>query len=66
MLARSRAIPWLGEFRVVLDPEFPVRVDDRGVEIAARHARELRDAGLRPAEGRENAEEVEELLVEVG
>lgn len=66
VLARSRAIPWLGEFRVVLDPEFPVRVDDRGVEIAARHARELRDAGLRPAEGRENAEEVEEPRVEVG
>jgi hypothetical protein len=45
VMARSRALPWLGEFRVVLDPRFPVRVDDSGVRSAARLAVELRAAG---------------------
>jgi hypothetical protein len=46
VMQRSRAIPWLGEFRVVLDPVFPVRVDDGGADSAARTARELRAAGM--------------------
>jgi dsDNA-binding SOS-regulon protein len=47
---RARATPWLGEFRVVLDPRFPVRVDESGVRSAARLAAELRAAGAGPAE----------------
>jgi hypothetical protein len=46
VMGQSRAIPWLGEFRVVLDPRFPVRVDDSGLKSAARRARELRAAGV--------------------
>jgi len=44
VMERSRAVPWLGEFRVVLDPQYPVRVDDSGVRSAAKHASELRAA----------------------
>jgi len=50
VMARSRAMPWLGEFRVVLDPVFPVRVDDGGVRSAARQASEMRAEGLGPSE----------------
>ena len=50
VMARARALPWLGEFRVVLDPRFPVRVDESGVRSAARLAAELRAAGAGPAE----------------
>ena len=47
---RARATPWLGEFRVGLDPRVPVRVDESGVRSAARLAAELRAAGAGPAE----------------
>ena len=66
VLERSQPVPWLGEFRVVLDPQFPVRVDDGGVEIAARHARDLRRAGLGRAEDAEEATEEHESRVETG
>jgi hypothetical protein len=68
VMERSRAIPWLGEFRIVLDPRFPVRVDDSGVKNAARRARELRAAGA-VAPGTENEApqgESDEPIVEVG
>ena len=68
VMARSRALPWLGEFRVVLDPRFPVRVDDSGVRSAARRAGELRAAGVGPAEPPAEAPRVEDrgTRVEVG
>jgi dsDNA-binding SOS-regulon protein len=52
VMARATAVPWLGEFRVVLDPRFPVRVDDSGVRSAARKAIEMRAAGESPGEAR--------------
>jgi hypothetical protein len=68
VMARSRALPWLGEFRVVLDPQFPVRVDDSGVRSAARRAGELRAAGVGPAAPPTEAPRVEDegTRVEVG
>jgi len=68
VMARSRALPWLGEFRVVLDPQFPVRVDDSGVRSAARRAGELRAAGVGPAAPATEAPRVEDegTRVEVG
>ncbi|MCK5489401.1 MAG: peptidyl-prolyl cis-trans isomerase [Gemmatimonadetes bacterium] len=45
VLERSNPVPWLGSFRVVLDPRFPVRVDDNGASNAARRATELRATG---------------------
>jgi hypothetical protein len=68
VMARSRAVPWLGEFRVVLDPMFPVRVDESGVRSAARHAAELRSAGIAtPAPGEEAPRGADgETRVEVG
>ena len=68
VMARSRALPWLGEFRVVLDPRFPVRVDESGVRSAARRASELRAAGTGPAEPIRDIPQVERrpTTVEVG
>jgi len=68
VMERSRAIPWLGEFRVVLDPRFPVRVDDSGVQSAARRARELRAAGAVAPDTSDEAPhgEIGEPRVEVG
>ena len=61
VMARALALPWLGEFRVVLDPRFPVRVDESGVRSAARLAVELRAAGAGSA-----APEAEEPHIEDG
>lgn len=67
VLERSHSIPWLGEFRVVLDPVHSSRVDEVGVEVAARHARELRAARVGPSEVEERPEmESPEERVEVG
>ena len=68
VMARSRALPWLGEFRVVLDPVFPVRVDDSGVRSAARRAGELRAAGAGSAAPQSDAPDVDDegTRVEVG
>jgi parvulin-like peptidyl-prolyl isomerase len=68
VMNRSRALPWLGEFRVVLDPVFPTRVDDSGVSSAARRARELRAAGLGSADSEAEVpeEDLEDPQVEVG
>jgi hypothetical protein len=46
VLREALAIPWLGEFHVVLEQVYPVRIHDSGVEVAARKARELRAAGM--------------------
>jgi hypothetical protein len=68
VMARSRAVPWLGEFRVVLDPMFPVRVDESGLRSAARRAAELRSAGVvTPAPSEETPHGADgETRVEVG
>ncbi|MBT8462721.1 MAG: peptidyl-prolyl cis-trans isomerase [Gemmatimonadetes bacterium] len=68
VMARSRALPWLGEFRVVLDPVFPVWVDDSGVRSAARHAADLRAAGIGPTVPETEAPQAEDggTRVEVG
>ena len=44
VLAIAQPVPWLTEFRVVLDPVYPSRVDERSAEAAATIARELRGA----------------------
>ncbi len=68
VMSRARALPWLGEFRIVLDPRFPVRVDDSGVRSAARLAGELRAAGAGSAAPETEAPHVEDgdTRVEVG
>jgi len=68
VMARSTAVPWLGEFRVVLDPRFPVRVDEGGVRSAARRAAELRASGVGPAEIQPETPQFQEgeTRVEVG
>jgi hypothetical protein len=68
VMARSRALPWLGEFRVVLDPRFPVRVDESGVRSAARRASELRAAGTGPTEPIKDIPQIDQgqTRVEVG
>lgn len=42
VLTQAQPVPWLTEFRIVLDPVYPSRVDDHSAESAARVARELR------------------------
>lgn len=42
VLEQGQPIPWLTEFRLVLDPVYPSRVDERSAETAARIAREHR------------------------
>jgi hypothetical protein len=67
VMHRSYAVSWLGAFRVVLDPQLPVRVDEAGVANAARRAVELRAAGLDTREPEIQApHEAGEEAVEVG
>ncbi len=67
VMQRSYAVSWLGAFRVVLDPQLPVRVDEAGVANAARRAVELRAAGLDTREPEIQApHEAGEEAVEVG
>jgi hypothetical protein len=42
VLDQAAPVPWLTEFRGVLDQRHPTRVDDRSAEVAARQARDLR------------------------
>lgn len=66
-MARARPLPWLGEFRVILDPMYEVRVDDVGVRNAARLAGELRVSGAGADEPEEEVhqEPVEDVRMEV-
>ena len=68
VMEQASALPWLGEFRVVLDPVFPVRVDESGVRSAARRAGELRAAGAGAEAPEAEPPHVEDLgtKVEVG
>jgi len=45
VLQVGESLPWLGVFRMVLDPVVPARVDPRGAEAAARLALKLRESG---------------------
>lgn len=49
VLAAQQPVPWLSEYRYVLDPDFPSRIDDQGAETSARLARDLREIGRPPA-----------------
>lgn len=42
VLQRSAPVPWATEFRVVLDRQFPSRVDERSAAVAAERARRQR------------------------
>jgi hypothetical protein len=44
VLQAQRPVPWLTEFRYVLDPEYPVVIYERGAETAARLAMDLRQS----------------------
>jgi hypothetical protein len=58
VLQAQRPVPWLSEYRYVLDPDFPSRIDDQGAETAARLARDLRQVGApEPTAGDEEAQE---------
>jgi PPIC-type PPIASE domain len=55
VLAQAKPVPWLTEFRIVLDPVYPSRVDERSAEIAARIALERR-ASVAPSLGSESVD----------
>jgi hypothetical protein len=42
VLTAQQPVPWLSEYRYVLDPDFPSRIDEQGTETSARLARSLR------------------------
>ena len=44
VLQAQRPVPWLSEFRYVLDPVFPATIYERGVETASRLAVDLRES----------------------
>ncbi len=44
VLQAQRPIPWLSEFRYVLDPDYPATIYERGAETASRLAVDLRDS----------------------
>jgi len=48
VLAAQNPVPWLSEFRPILDPDYPSRIDDRGTQTAANLARDLREIGSPP------------------
>jgi len=63
VLQEAKPVAWLTEFRVVLDPVYPSRVDPRSAEVAARIAREYRivvEPGADPVTGEATTQEAEE------
>jgi hypothetical protein len=44
VLQAQQPVPWLTEFRYVLDPEYPAVIHERGAETAARLAVDLRES----------------------
>lgn len=62
VLERSQAQPWLGDYRVVVESEFPVRIHERGAELAAREALRLRARGVDAADGGEGEGRREEAV----
>jgi hypothetical protein len=50
VLTQAQPVPWLTEFRIVLDPVYPSRVDEHSAEAAARIAREHRAGGASGAD----------------
>jgi len=59
VLLALEPLPWLGEFRIVLDEVYEVEVDDRGVRTAAELASKLRAEAAEAAEA-EKEQPVEE------
>jgi len=62
VLQAQRPVPWLTEFRYVLDPEYPAVIYERGAETAARLAMDLRqsssqDPAADPAAGSEGQDD---------
>ena len=55
VLNAQRPVPWLSEYRYVLDPDFPTRIDEQGTEAAARLARDLREVDRPQAPAAEGA-----------
>lgn len=49
VLANQTPVPWLGEFRPLLDRKHPMRVHERGEQVAARIALDLRTGKRGPA-----------------
>ena len=44
VLLVQKPVPWLSEFRYVLDPDYPATIYERGAETASRLALDLRDS----------------------
>jgi hypothetical protein len=44
VLQAQKPVPWLAEFRYVLDPDYPAAIYERGAETASRLAVDLRDS----------------------
>ncbi len=49
VMAARRGVPWLTDYRYVLDPAYPATIYERGAETAARLAQDLRTAAAAPA-----------------
>jgi hypothetical protein len=45
VLQAQKPVPWLAEFRFVLDPGYPSKIDEQGSESAAQLASDLRATG---------------------
>jgi hypothetical protein len=45
VLQAQKPVPWLAEFRYVLDPSYPSKIDEQGSEAAAQLASDLRATG---------------------
>ncbi|MFQ5889449.1 MAG: peptidylprolyl isomerase [Gemmatimonadota bacterium] len=50
---RGHSLPWLGEFRPLLDPDYPARVHERGAAAAAKIAASQRAESSATAEPRD-------------
>jgi hypothetical protein len=62
VLQAQRPVPWLAEFRFVLDPEYPATIYERGAETASRLAVDLRDStGQDPVTDPEDQAESDEV-----
>jgi len=57
VLTAQQPVPWLSEYRYVLDPDFPSRIDAQGAEAAARLARDLREVDSPQAPAAETSDD---------
>ena len=63
VLFARQALPWLGEFRVVLGEMYAVDVDERGVRMAAKIAKRMREEEAAEADEPDDADEPAEAEV---